>query len=92
MTTSTRRAEPVQLGGLWCHDVLALLTRHLDGDLSEDELAAVKAHVAGCDACARFGGAFANAIAKIRDSEDSVDDDDDDDGFSARVMAAIDAE
>jgi anti-sigma factor RsiW len=95
MSKSTQHAGAKHVGGLWCHEVLALLTRHLDGDLNDDELAAVKAHVAGCDNCARFGGAFADAVAKLRaDVEGDVDVElgGDNGAFTARVLAAIDAE
>jgi anti-sigma factor RsiW len=78
------------VGGLWCREVLALLTRYLDGDLSADELARVQAHVAGCDACATFGGAFQKAIAAIRDADLTADATDGDTDLSDRVLAAID--
>ncbi len=93
MSKSTQHAGAKHVGGLWCHEVLALLTRHLDGDLNDDELAAVKAHVAGCDNCARFGGAFADAVAKLRADVEGDDEPSHDDlAFTARVMDAIDVD
>ncbi len=74
------------VGGLWCSDVLEHLTRFLDGDLSDDELAMVKAHVAGCSACAQFGGAFHKVITALRDVDVPGDDVD----LSDRVLAALD--
>lgn len=53
-------------GGLWCHEVLAVLSQHLDGELAPDARASVVAHVTACDACARFGDRFARAIDALR--------------------------
>jgi len=83
--TPTMKGER-HVGGLWCSEVLALLTRYLDGDLTADELALVQAHVGGCDACARFGGAFPQAITALR----GVDADADDVDLSDRVLSALD--
>lgn len=77
------------VGGLWCSEVLALLTRYLDGDLDPTELAAVQAHVGACDTCATFGGAFQKAIAAIRDVDTGPTDGDVSD-LSDRVLAALD--
>ncbi len=54
------------VAGLSCREVLADLTPLLDGELPADRVAALQAHVAGCDTCARFGGRFAQAIALLR--------------------------
>lgn len=53
-------------GGLWCREVLARLSQHLDGELSPDERARVVAHVTACDTCDRFGDRFARAIDALR--------------------------
>jgi anti-sigma factor RsiW len=84
--TPTMKGER-RLGGLWCSEVLALLTRYLDGDLNDAELSAVKAHVTGCSACATFGGAFHKAIIALRDADADEDDAVD---VSDRVLAALD--
>jgi anti-sigma factor RsiW len=56
-----------EVGGLRCSEVLARLSDYMDGELDADGAAAVAVHVAGCDACARFGAGFAAAIAVLRD-------------------------
>jgi len=38
-------------GGLTCREVVELVSDYLDGVLSDDERAAVDAHLAGCDGC-----------------------------------------
>lgn len=55
------------IGGLGCGEVLVRLSDYLDGALSADERAKVDAHIAGCDACERFGGAFATAVKALRE-------------------------
>ena len=51
------------VGGLSCSAVLADLSRLLDGELPEAEASLLKAHVAGCDVCERFGRRFAGSSA-----------------------------
>jgi anti-sigma factor RsiW len=53
-------------GGLACDEVLACLGDYLDGDLEPQILEQVRAHVAGCTACDRFGGAYATAVEALR--------------------------
>ena len=53
-------------GGLWCHDVLGVLSGSIDGDVDATTVSAIAAHVAVCDRCARFGAAFAAATGAIR--------------------------
>jgi len=54
------------IGGLTCGEVLVRLSDYLDGALPDAERAKVEAHVAECDACERFGGAFATAVKALR--------------------------
>jgi anti-sigma factor RsiW len=51
---------------LACSDVLAYLGDFLDGELAPELLEKVRAHVAGCSACDRFGGAYAAAVEALR--------------------------
>lgn len=53
------------IAGLSCGDVLARLGDYLDGELSPEALSALQAHVAGCDACERFGGAYAAVVRAL---------------------------
>ncbi len=54
------------VAGLRCSEVLARLTDFVDGELSDAEVEKVKAHVAGCDVCERFGGRFAAVVKALR--------------------------
>ncbi|MGB5163302.1 MAG: zf-HC2 domain-containing protein [Thermoanaerobaculia bacterium] len=54
------------VGGLWCHEVLAVLSDYLDGELAATERDQVEAHVKECDVCERFGGEFASVVKGIR--------------------------
>ena len=56
------------IGGLRCRDVLASLSEYVDGELAGSELAALVAHVQGCDQCARFGARFALVLQVLRES------------------------
>jgi anti-sigma factor RsiW len=67
----TPKAE-VHAGGLWCHEVLVLLSRFVDGDVDDATKAAIVAHVTACDRCAQFGASFQRAVAAIR--ADAVED------------------
>jgi anti-sigma factor RsiW len=55
-----------QIGGLWCHEVLEQLDRYVDGTLDTAALEAVQEHTAECDNCARFGGAYAALVHRLR--------------------------
>lgn len=57
---------PRHIGGLDCMEVLAQLSAYLEGDLSPVDRGRVEAHVSACDVCARFGGQFAEAVARLR--------------------------
>ena len=62
-----------EVGGLRCSDVLARLSDYVDGDLGEADVAMVRAHVAACDNCARFGTSFAWVLDTVREHLASVD-------------------
>jgi anti-sigma factor RsiW len=55
-----------RVGGLWCGEVLERLPDLLSDELDPDDLAAVRAHLEGCDACERFGGEYAATVAALR--------------------------
>lgn len=55
-----------EVAGLRCIEVLAALSDYLDGALSEAEVQRMKAHVAQCQWCERFGGSFGEAVRALR--------------------------
>lgn len=54
------------VGGLRCRDVLEMLTAYLDGNLGPEDEERIHAHLRGCDVCERFGGAFSEMVARMR--------------------------
>lgn len=78
-------AENRSIAGLFCTDVLARLSAYLDGDLPEAEVARLRAHVGACPACERFGGRFAAAVQRLRESEPAPLDED----IDARLADAL---
>jgi hypothetical protein len=54
------------VAGLWCGQVLERLPDLVEGVLAPEDLARVEAHVAGCDWCERFGGAYASVVGAMR--------------------------
>lgn len=54
------------VGGVACRDVLSALSDYLDGELPADRVAAIEAHLAGCDRCERFGGRFGAVVGALR--------------------------
>ncbi|MDP2322389.1 MAG: zf-HC2 domain-containing protein [Acidobacteriota bacterium] len=54
------------VAGLTCSEVLADLSRYLDGDLAPDRRAQIEAHVSECQACSEFGQAFGGMIDAVR--------------------------
>jgi predicted anti-sigma-YlaC factor YlaD len=59
-------AENRQVGGLFCFEVLERLSDYVDGELAPAQKAKVDAHLAGCDACTKFGGEFGAVVAALR--------------------------
>lgn len=55
------------IGGLRCGQVLELLDAFLDGSLDPAALAHVRAHLAGCSNCERFGGRYATTVETLRE-------------------------
>jgi anti-sigma factor RsiW len=53
-------------GGLWCHEVLDLLSDYLEGELGPETSASIEAHIQGCDLCERFGGRYKDTVSAIR--------------------------
>jgi anti-sigma factor RsiW len=54
------------VGGLRCRDVLVLLAEFVDHELDADSLDRVRLHLAGCDTCEKFGGEYADLVARLR--------------------------
>jgi len=54
------------VAGLWCTEVMGHLPDYVDGALVPKDLAAVEAHLRGCDWCARFGGEYAAAVQQLQ--------------------------
>ncbi len=59
-------AHDREVAGIRCGEVLELLPDHLEGTLEPERLERVQAHLAGCDWCDRFGGAYGGAVAALR--------------------------
>lgn len=59
-------SEEKIVGGLGCFEVLELLSDYLDGELAPEHQTKVDAHLAGCDACTRFGGEFGTVVRALR--------------------------
>lgn len=56
-----------EIGGIRCFEVLERLSAYLDGELPPEEVARVEGHLAGCDACTRFGGEFGAVVKALRE-------------------------
>jgi len=54
------------VAGLTCSEVLADLSRYLDGDLAPGRRVQIEAHVSECQACAAFGLAFGDMVDAVR--------------------------
>lgn len=55
------------VAGLWCSEVLALLSDYLDRELGSDRVGQVERHLAACDWCARFGGEMSAVVQALRE-------------------------
>ncbi len=78
------------VAGLRCREVLELLSDYVDGELSPETVARVRAHLAECDHCERFGGTFGALVARLR--EGAVADEDLDAGARRRLADRMSAE
>jgi anti-sigma factor RsiW len=56
------------VAGLSCSEVLADLSRMIDGELPEAEASRLRAHVAGCGVCERFGRRFSTVVRDLREA------------------------
>lgn len=55
------------VAGIRCREVLAELSDYLDGELAQDRVAQINAHLRGCTNCERFGGRFRTVVTAIRE-------------------------
>lgn len=55
-----------RVGGLYCHQVLALLSDYVDDELDLKARQQVEKHLRGCSICERFGGEFAAMVGALR--------------------------
>ncbi len=60
--------KELEVGGLRCSEVLADLSEYVNGELSDAQVTAVEAHLAGCSNCERFGASFAGMVRSLRES------------------------
>lgn len=58
-------AAPRLEGGLWCQEVMEALPELVEGTAPDALRAQVSAHLAACDWCARFGGAYGRTVAAL---------------------------
>jgi anti-sigma factor RsiW len=54
------------VAGVTCREVLADLSSYIDGELGTARAAQLRAHVAGCRECDRFGGFVAALVDGLR--------------------------
>lgn len=83
------------VAGLRCREVLADLSDFLDGLLSESRVLAIRAHLAECSRCARFGADVAAVLGALRAGHSEVTPTLADDEVAAlrrRVLDAIRAD
>ena len=76
--------------GITCRQVLEALSDYLEGDLEAATVRRVESHLAECDRCERFGGAFAGVVAALRKElslPERIDA-----GVSARLHARLEQE
>jgi anti-sigma factor RsiW len=54
------------VAGLWCSQVLAILSQYVDGELDRGTAARVADHVKACGSCRRFGAEFAAVVTSLK--------------------------
>jgi len=59
-------AHDRDVAGIRCREVLEILPDHLEGTLAPERMEQVRAHLAGCDWCERFGGGYAGTVGALR--------------------------
>ncbi len=59
-------AKPTHAGGLWCSEVLEVLSEFVDQELAPKERNAVEDHLASCNWCAQFGAEFSTMMSSLR--------------------------
>lgn len=59
-------AHDREVAGIRCVEVLEILPDFVEGTLDPERLEQVLAHLAGCDWCERFGGAYAGTVGALR--------------------------
>ena len=72
----------------YCEEYAALLDPFVDGELSPEEAAHVRAHLTVCDGCR----SYVDAALTMREGFPNAEDTDVPEGFAGRVMSAIQAE
>ncbi len=60
------KAHDRSVAGIRCSEVLDDLSDYLDGELTDERVRRIEAHLQGCDWCERFGGDFGHAIGSLR--------------------------
>jgi len=59
-------AHDRDVAGIRCGEVLEILPDFVEGTLNPERLDQVRAHLAGCDWCERFGGGYAGTVGALR--------------------------
>jgi anti-sigma factor RsiW len=54
------------IAGLRCRDLLSLVTDYVDGDLNDEEVVRVDAHLRGCVHCGKFGGEYGALVGELK--------------------------
>lgn len=87
----TTKVPPERIvAGLRCSEVLADLSRYLDGELDAPRRTAIEDHVRGCEWCERFGremGAVVSGLKRALAEPERLDD-----GVAARLTERLDRE
>lgn len=83
-----------EVAGLKCSEVLVDLSAYVDGELDDARREKIDAHLAGCDRCERFGGAFGVTVGDLRRllGGDAPDDDDARRDLLGKLHQALDDE